>query len=112
MLRALGMTKKIAVPPLIARPMFATLRAMRHTRGTAFDPFGRTSMRRLERELVEDYIALVTGLTLSANNLPAAAALASLPDHVRGYEDVKMRNVERYRAAIAEALATFTSGLT
>lgn len=112
MLRALGMTKKIAVPPLIARPMFVTLRAMRHTRGTAFDPFGRTSMRRLERELVEDYIALVTGLTLSANNLPAAAALASLPDHVRGYEDVKMRNVERYRAAIAEALATFTSGLT
>jgi indolepyruvate ferredoxin oxidoreductase len=104
-LKALGMKNKIALPPLLARPMFVTLRAMRRTRGTSFDPFGRASMRRLERELVEQYIALVTGFTLTADNLPAAVALASLPDQVRGYEGVKMRNVEQYRNAIAQGLA-------
>jgi indolepyruvate ferredoxin oxidoreductase len=108
-LKAIGMKSKIALPPMIARPMFVSLRAMRHTRGTAFDLFGRTPMRRLERELVEDYITLVTGLTLTAENLPAAVALASLPDQVRGYEGVKMRNVERYRAAVALGLPTDTS---
>ena len=108
-LKAMGMKRKIALPPLMARPMFVSLRAMRHTRGTAFDPFGRTSMRSLERELVEEYITLVTGFTLTAENLPAAVTLASLPDQVRGYEEVKMRNVERYRAAIALGLTTDTS---
>ena len=109
LLKAMGMKNKIALPPLIARPVFVSLRAMRRTRNTAFDPFGRTSMRRLERQLVEEYIALVTGFTLTAGNLAAAVALASLPDQIRGYEGTKRRNVERYRAAVALGLATVTS---
>jgi len=104
-LKALGMKNKIALPPLIARPVFVSLRAMRRTRGTSFDLFGRTSMRRLERELVEEYIALVTGFSLTADNLTAAVALASLPDLVRGYEGVKLRNVTQYRDAITQSLA-------
>lgn len=108
-LKAMGVKNKIALPPLIARPLFATLRAMRRTRGTSFDTFGRTAMRRLERELVEEYVNLVTGFTLTAENLPSATALASLPDRVRGFEGVKMRNVQQYRAAIALGLAAVPS---
>ncbi|CAB4871931.1 unannotated protein [freshwater metagenome] len=108
-LKSLGMKNKIALPPLLARPMFVSLRAMRRTRGTSFDPFGRTSMRRLERELVEEYIILVTGFRLTADNLPAAIAIASLPEQVRGYEDVKLRNVEQYRDAVAHGLGAAPS---
>lgn len=103
-LKALGMKKKLALPPVVARPMFVALRAMRRTRGTPFDVFGRTSMRTLERQLVGDYIALVTGLALTSHNLGSATAIASLADQIRGYEDVKMRNVSQYRSALADAL--------
>jgi indolepyruvate ferredoxin oxidoreductase len=103
-LKALGMKKKLALPPAVAGPMFVTLRALRRTRGTPFDLFGHTSMRRLERQLIDDYIALVTGFTLTADNLASATAIASLADQIRGYEDVKMRNVSRYQSALADAL--------
>lgn len=108
-LKALGMKNKIALPPVLAQPMFASLRAMRRTRGTPFDPFGRTAMRRLERRLVDEYVTLVTGFTLTADNLPAAIAIASLPDQVRGYEEVKLRTVAQYRDAIAQGLAAHPS---
>jgi indolepyruvate ferredoxin oxidoreductase len=58
-------------------------------------------MRRLERTLVSEYISLVTGFTLTPQNLSAAAELAALPDGVRGYEDVKLRNVAQYHSALA-----------
>ncbi|WP_328766533.1 DUF6537 domain-containing protein [Streptomyces sp. NBC_00286] len=36
-----------------------------------------------------------------------AVEIAALPDMVRGYESIKERNVESYRAAVAEALRRF-----
>ena len=39
--------------------------------------------------------------TLSPDTYERAVALATLPDVVRGYEEIKLRNVERYRAEIA-----------
>jgi indolepyruvate ferredoxin oxidoreductase len=33
-----------------------------------------------------------------------ALAVAELPDMVRGYEDIKLANVERFRARAAELL--------
>ena len=42
--------------------------------------------------------------TVSAENLAAAVSIASLPDLVRGYEAVKLHNVNLYRARLATAL--------
>ena len=105
-LRALGMKRKIALGPWFV-PAFRVLRAMRALRGTAMDPFGRTRVRATERELIEEYLGLVDDLIgrLSPATAPLAVRLASLPDAVRGYEDVKLRNVESYRRSLAELRA-------
>ena len=48
-LRALGLKRKLRLGSS-ARPLLASLRAGRRLRGTALDPFGRTAIRRLERD--------------------------------------------------------------
>ena len=37
---------------------------------------------------------------LAPDNYERAVKLANLPDPIRGYETVKLRNVERYRYAV------------
>jgi indolepyruvate ferredoxin oxidoreductase len=100
------MKRKIALGPWFV-PAFQVLRAMRGLRGTSMDPFGRTRIRILERELIEEYLGLVDHLIgrLSPATAALAVRLAELPDGVRGYEDVKMRTVESYHQAMAELRA-------
>jgi len=88
---------------------FGAMAPLRFLRGTALDPFGRTEERRAERALIGEYEALVAELLtkLSAETLPAAVALASLPDKIRGYGHVKeraMREVAAERAKLLEQL--------
>ena len=80
-------------------PLFRLLVRLRRLRGTALDPFGHARVRRLERALVADYRALVEQAlaTLSPETHEAAVRLASLPDLIRGYEGIKLRNVARFR---------------
>ena len=108
MLRDRGWDRKIAFGPWI-RPVFRVLVGMRRLRGTALDPFGRTPIRTLERELVREYETVVERLLagLDAGRLDLAVEIAQLPDMVRGYEHVKLRNVEPYRARLAELLAAY-----
>jgi indolepyruvate ferredoxin oxidoreductase len=103
-LRSLGMQKKVTLGPWF-RPVFRALYASRSVRGTALDVFGRTEVRRTERALPGEYRDAVTAALprLSAETLPALVALAGLPDMVRGYEEVKLANVDRFRTALAEA---------
>jgi indolepyruvate ferredoxin oxidoreductase len=106
------MQRKIALGRW-ARPAFRALHAMRRLRGTRFDPFGRAHVRRVERALVGEYrgaIEAAIELLGPATHEPAVR-LAELPDLVRGYEDVKLRNVERFRAAKDEILRELTAGL-
>ncbi|QJY49769.1 indolepyruvate ferredoxin oxidoreductase family protein [Pseudonocardia broussonetiae] len=102
-LKALGRDKKIAFGPWM-RPVLSTLARGKALRGTPLDPFGRTEVRRLERALRDEYRAMVRGLAagLTAENHATAVAAAQAADLVRGYEDVKLANVERYRARISE----------
>ena len=110
-LRALGMTRKIGLGPWF-RPGFRLLAAGRRLRGTPFDPFGRTQVRRTERTLVGEYRALVGQLLsgLTTANHALAVEIAGLPDLVRGYEEIKLRNVTAYRDRAAELLARFNAG--
>jgi len=102
-LRAMGRDKKIAFGPWL-RPVLRGLARGKRLRGTPLDPFGRTEVRRLERELRDSYTAMITRLTgaLTAGNYDTAVAAAEAADLVRGYEGVKAANVERYRARLAE----------
>jgi indolepyruvate ferredoxin oxidoreductase len=103
LLRAMGRDEKIAFGPWM-RPGLRTLARAKRLRGTALDPFGRTDMRRLERELRDSYTTMIGRLSssLDAGNYDTAVAAAQAADLVRGYEEVKLGNVARYRARLAE----------
>ena len=62
-----------------------------------------------ERDLIVDYTDTVRGIlgSLSPDNLETATVIAGLPDMIRGYEDVKLRNVQRYREQLAELQQEF-----
>ena len=110
MLRALGMHRKMSITSKAA-PAFRSLAAgKRLTRNTA-GPVRRAAVRRLERELVAEYRDVIDQLVagLTAENLPVAIEIASLPDQVRGYEDLKVRRAAEYRAELADALDVFRS---
>ncbi len=104
-LRALGMRRKLKVGPRF-RPAFRFLRAGKTVRGTRLDPFGYTRVRRVERELIDEYTATIDDLLsqLSTKTYQRAVEIARLPDLVRGYEDIKLANVVRYRARMRELL--------
>jgi indolepyruvate ferredoxin oxidoreductase len=102
-LRALGRQKKLAFGPWM-RPMLRGLARGKALRGTPLDPFGHTEVRRLERALRDEYRAMVRRLAggLTAESYATAVAAAGAAQLVRGYEGVKLANVERYRARLAE----------
>jgi indolepyruvate ferredoxin oxidoreductase len=79
---------------------FKWLSKFKGLRGGALDIFGKTDERRHERQLIEDYIALLEQIVAGLNvaNFDAAVALASVPDEIRGYDLVKARSVEAARA--------------
>jgi indolepyruvate ferredoxin oxidoreductase len=105
-LRAMGLKRKLKLGPW-ARPALVGLRSMKRVRGTRLDPFGRAEVRRTERQLVVDYVALVDRLLpLLATDPADAARVAGLVDVVRGYEGVKMANVEAYRKMLASQLSS------
>jgi indolepyruvate ferredoxin oxidoreductase len=98
LLRALGLRRKLTLGRWI-EGAFRMLAGLRRLRGTVLDPFGYARVRRVERALVGEYRALVERAleTLSPETHARAVRLASLPDLIRGYEEVKLRTVQRFR---------------
>jgi indolepyruvate ferredoxin oxidoreductase len=105
---ATGRTRKVAVGAWAFRGL-RLLARLRFLRGTPFDPFGRTAHRRLERQLVAEYERNVETLLagLGVANHALAVEIASLPEHVRGFESVKEEQLARSRPREAELLARF-----
>jgi indolepyruvate ferredoxin oxidoreductase len=103
LLRALGMRRKLRLGRWFV-PAFRLLRAGRVLRGTPLDPFGYAQVRRVERALPGEYLALVDAALerLDARTLPLALEVAALPELVRGYEEIKLAGVARFRARGAE----------
>ncbi|WP_433509245.1 indolepyruvate ferredoxin oxidoreductase family protein [Nonomuraea sp. CA-143628] len=106
LLRALGMKRKIRLRRS-ANAVFRVLRAARFLRGTPFDVFGYAGVRRVERAIITEYRDLMRDALarLSPATADAVAAIAALPEAVRGYEDIKLARVAEFRDRARTALA-------
>jgi indolepyruvate ferredoxin oxidoreductase len=96
---ALGRPRKRAFGAWML-PLFRVLAKMRGLRGTAFDIFGHSADRKLERDLITDYEKDVasTLAALSPLTLETAVELLGLPDRIRGYGPVKEKSVRDAKA--------------
>ena len=105
-LRAMGLQRKLTLGPWFD-PAFRALRALRFLRGSKLDVFGWAKVRRVERELIDEYRALVVDALerLDEGNHAIVVALCETPGLVRGYEDIKLASVEEYRERVAELRA-------
>ena len=116
-------------PPLLARPdgsgrirkwtfgewiipVFRVLAASRQIRGTWLDPFARTAERRMERELIREYEALMEEVVvqLTPENHAAAVSLAALPLTIRGFGHVKAKSAREAAGRRGALLDEFRSG--
>ncbi|SDZ35524.1 indolepyruvate ferredoxin oxidoreductase [Jannaschia faecimaris] len=106
-----GRPKKRAFGAWIERfyPLLATGKRLR---GTPFDPFGRTSERRMERALIKQYETDLQEVlpTLSDGTRDAIIALAELPLTIRGFGPVKEANERRAAKRREELLASIRAG--
>jgi len=114
-------------PPLLAKPdprtgepgkiqfggwvsyLFVLLAKLKGLRGTAFDLFGRSEERRMERALIGEYEACVEVLLqgLSRDKHALAVEIASLPETIRGYGHIKAKSVVAARKKREELLARY-----
>ena len=89
-----GHLKKMTFGPWVLNA-FKVLAKLRPLRGTPLDIFGYTAERRMERRLIREYKKTVEDMLadLSARNLAFAVAVASVPEHIRGYGHVKEKHL-------------------
>jgi len=82
-------------------------------RGTAFDPFGKTAERKMERRLIEEYEQTIEELLrgLSKKNHALAVEIARIPEQIRGYDLVKQKHVESAKSQKNELLKEFRSNV-
>jgi indolepyruvate ferredoxin oxidoreductase len=90
--------------------MFGAMRLLRRfkfLRGGAFDPFGRSAERRMERQLITDYRATVESLLaeLALANHALAVEIARIPEQIRGFGHVKEAHLAKAKAQEAVLLA-------
>ncbi len=95
-------------PPLLARrnekgelqkmtfggwimPVFKVLARLKFLRGTAFDIFGYTAERKMERQWVKDYLAAIESVlpTVTPDTLDEVCEFMAIPQQIRGYGHVK-----------------------
>ena len=87
-------------------PLLARLRGLR---GTAWDIFGRTAERRMERQLIADYEATMAEVMAALNhdNFAMAVRIAEVPDRIRGFGHVKEKALALAKRAEAEMLELY-----
>jgi indolepyruvate ferredoxin oxidoreductase len=117
----------LLAPPLLARrdpatgrprkmtfgawifPVFGVLARLKFLRGTAFDPFGWTTERRSERQLIAAYERTIETLLpmLSRSNLDRAIAIAKLPERIKGFGPLKTASIEACKQREQKLVAEF-----
>jgi len=110
---ATGQPRKMSFGPWMMFG-FRALARLKSLRGTAFDVFGYTAERRLERTLIVDYektlAELLGGLTPANHHL--AVGIAAIPEKIRGFGHVKLQSLKAARADEATLLDLFRTGAT
>jgi indolepyruvate ferredoxin oxidoreductase len=111
LLRALGLKRKLKLGSWFV-PAFRMLYRMRRLRGRRLDLFGRAEVRRVERALITEYETLVDDALslLTPDTHATALELLELPDVIRGYEEIKLRNVVLYRKRADAILKRLRAG--
>ena len=73
---------------------FRLLAKFKGLRGGAFDVFGYTAERKMERRLIVDYFRQIDELLagLDHENHALAVDISSIPEHIRGYGHIKERH--------------------
>ena len=106
-LKSMGLKRKIAIPTWTA-PAFRLLARGKRFRGSKLDVFGRARVRRIERQLIDEYRHALGAIAtnLGPENFEVSVELARLPQAVRGYEDLKLVRAEEYRERSAALLMT------
>lgn len=89
--------------------LFPLLAKGKRLRGTAFDPFGYTGERRMERALIDEYEARMRAIVtdLKSVNHKLAIEAASLPGQIRGYGHVKDASVAQVRELEVSVMERF-----
>jgi indolepyruvate ferredoxin oxidoreductase len=85
---------------------FKGLSRLKFLRGTAFDLFGYTAERRMERQLIVDYKRTIEQLLTSLNtdNLALCTQVARIPEEIRGYGHVKEKHWQAAKQKEAQLL--------
>ena len=98
LLRSLGMRQKMALGPWF-KGLLRILRAARFLRSTRLDPFSHSQLRREESETPKWYSDLVaTALeNLNSTNIGLVTQIVSLPEDIRGYEEIKHASLRQAR---------------
>ena len=94
-------------------PLFRVLAHMRGLRGTAFDPFGLTTERRMERALIAEFETLIeAGLAqISAANIELLINDVACYMDIRGYGPVKEQAVKDVHARLSVRPSVHVEGV-
>jgi len=106
-----GRPRKITFGPWVFG-LFRLLAKLKGLRGTAFDIFGYSAERRTERGLIADYEAMLEEVLprLTPENHHLAVGLAAIPEKIRGFGHIKMRNLAAAKADEAALFEQFRTG--
>ncbi len=104
-----GRPRKRAFGPWMGRA-FAGLKRFKRLRGTAFDPFGYTAERRMERALIGWFETLIDDCAAKArpDTLDACREILAGPMEIRGYGPVKEKAAVEVRARLEARRAELT----
>ena len=93
-------------------PVYRLLARLKGLRGTAFDLFGRTKERKMERALIAQYEVDMGEIlpSVTPQTLDIAMELAELPLSIRGFGPVKQANETAAAKRREELLAAFRAG--
>ena len=103
-----GLPKKITFGPWIL-PIFKVLAMMKFIRGSAFDIFGYSAERRMERNLIDEYFKTVRTVANNLNheNHTVAVQIAEIPEKIRGFGHIKDRHIKEAKNEEERLLEAF-----
>jgi len=89
--------------------VFKIIAKLKFLRGTMFDIFGYSAERKLERQLIDSYEKNIDIIIskLNKENYELAVAIASIPEHIRGFGHVKENHIEKARLEEESLLRVF-----